>query len=136
MAAELDARFEARMDRMEAVIRDIEGRQHTLQAGQRTFLWAVGLVGGFVAAVIASLVALDLSRIFVLGDRIAVVETHTGQMSTAMSFLSGDVSSIKNDVRELPEIRADVRALRVDLQRVADAVGARPAGKEEELTPR
>jgi hypothetical protein len=132
MAEVPDTRIDARMDRMEVLIRDIEARQHTLQAGQKTFLWAVGLIGAFVAAIIGGLVTLDLSRIFTLGDRLATVETNTGQMTTAFGFLSGDVSAIKADVKALPEIQADVKALRLDLQRVADAVGAQPPSKQEE----
>ena len=85
-----------------------------------------------MAAIIGGLVTLDLSRIFTLGNRIATVETNTGQMTTALGFLSGDVSAIKADVKALPEIKADVKALRQDLQRVADAVGAQPPPKQEE----
>jgi hypothetical protein len=124
MAADPDARVDARMDRMEALIRDIESRQHTLQAGQRSFLWAVGLIGAFVAAVVGGLVTLDLSRIFTLGDRLASVETQTGQITAAIPFLREDIA----------EIKTDVKAVRSDLERIAVAVGAELDQKKAELT--
>jgi len=125
MAADPDARADARIDRMEALIRDIESRQHTLQAGQRSFLWAVGLIGAFVAAVVGGLVTLDLSRIFTLGDRLASVETQTGQITATMPFLREDIA----------EIKTDLKVVRSDLERIAAAVGAEPDQKKAELTP-
>jgi hypothetical protein len=112
------------MDRMEALIRDIESRKQTPQAGQRSFLWAVGLIGAFVAAIVGGLVTLDLSRIFTLGDRLATVEAQTGQITAAMPFIREDIT----------EIKADVKAVRSDLQRIATAVGAEPDQKKAELS--
>jgi hypothetical protein len=120
MAVDPDARADARMDRMEAMIREIEGQQHAITAGQRAFKWASGIIATFVIAVIAGLVVMDLTRIFSLGDRIADVDKQTGQIATSMDHLEQDVSQMADDLE----------AVRADVSRVAVAVGAGDASSE------
>ena len=116
--------------RMEAVIREIESQQYALKAGHRAFKWGTGLTAAFAIAVVAGLVTLDLSRIFVLGDRIAAVDKQTGENAVTMGYLREGQA----------EIKTNLEAVRADLSRVAVAVGAgRPTPQEEqktELTPR
>jgi hypothetical protein len=99
---------------MEALIREIEARQHAVQAGQTAFRWASGIIAAFVIAVIAGLVGIDLSRIFVLGDRIAAVDRQTGEIAASMRHLEGTVD----------RMAGDLAAVRAELSRVAAAVGA------------
>ena len=115
MAVESDARQEARLDRMEALIREIDRQQHVVQAGHTSFKWASGIVAAFVIAVIAGLVGIDLTRIFALGDQIAAVDKQTGQIATSMEHLERDVS----------QMAADLAAARDDLSRVVIAVEAK-----------
>lgn len=82
---------------------------------------------GHVVAVLVAVVAVDLARGFVLGDRVADVQVDTGKIATTMDFVREDVS----------EIKADIKAVRSDLERVAAAVGAtQPEEKKAELAPR
>ena len=64
-----DPRFDARMDRMEAVIREIQGAQMELRSEQTWLKWMAGIV----VAVALTVAGIGLQRSFVLTDRLADV---------------------------------------------------------------
>ena len=102
---------------MEELIREIEGRQHAIQASPTSFKWASAITAGFVIAVIAGLAGIDLTRIFAPGDRISAVD----KIATSMGHLEQDVFQIVDD---LATVRANV-------SHVAVAVGAKEEAEQK-----
>jgi hypothetical protein len=129
MAAEPDASgFDDRLARMEATMRQLESVQADLKSGQWWLQWgggAAAFVLGTVVAVLVAVVVLTLERSFTLTDRIADIKSDTSKGATAMDFLREDVS----------EIKLHTNAVRSDLERVAEAVGAKLQEKKAELVP-
>lgn len=117
MVDSADPRFDARMDRMEAVIREIQGAQTELRSEQTWLKWMAGIV----VTVALAVAGIGLQRSFILTDRLADVRVDT---STIRVIAEKDISAIK----------ADVTAIRAELERVSDAVGAKPTENRAELT--
>lgn len=109
-------------------MRELQSVQTELRTNQRWMKYggsAIVAIAVGAFAVMASFVAIDLSRIFALGDRLADVQTDTGRISASMDFVRDDVS----------EIKIDMKAVRSDLERVAAAVGAKLDEKAELRLP-
>lgn len=122
-------RFDDRLARMEATVRELQSVQADLRSGQWWLKWGGGtasVVLGIIIAVLVGVVVVNLDRNFSLTDQLTNVRVDTGNLTTSMSFVREDVS----------EIKSDVKALRADLGRVAEAVGAKMDEQKTELVPR
>jgi hypothetical protein len=109
-----------RFERLEATMREIEKVQSELRSEQTGLKWMAGIVVGILVAG----TGVSLTRSFVLSDSVAAVQVDTGKISTTLEFVREDVS----------ELKSDVKAVRIDLERVAVAVGVnQPPEKKAEL---
>jgi hypothetical protein len=105
--------------RLEATMREIERVQTELRSEQTWLKW----MAGSVVAVMLAGTGIGLSRSFVLSDRLADVQVDTAAIRVIVE-------------KDVTAIRSDVEKMRADIQRVADAVGAKLEEKKAELPPR
>lgn len=95
-------------------------KQAELRSERTSLRWMVGVVVT-VALAVAGVAGIGLQRSFVLTDRLADVRVDT---STIRIIAEKDISAIKEDVE----------AMRADLERVGDAVGAKLNENRAELS--